>query len=363
MSIQKGNLLEAEAEALVNTVNTVGVMGRGIAMMFKERFPRNYQAYAAACKAGEVQTGKMFVTATGELGGPRWIINFPTKRHWRQPSRLEWIEEGLRDLVRVVQDNGIRSVALPPLGCGNGGLEWKDVRPLIEDAFKQLQGVDVIVFEPTDKYLNVAKREGVKKLTVARALIAEAIRRYWVLGIECTILEVQKLAWFLERFTRLRGLDDVLKLEFQANRYGPFSPKLNHLLNALDGSYLHCDKRISDCGPLDTISFVEAEAELVALFLRTHEAKPYAQVLEEVDNLIDGFQSPLGMELLATVDWLLFKDGCKPDLDSIREGLIRWQGGADAGQRKLRLFDDRLLKLALDKLRTIDNDSAIQAVH
>lgn len=350
ITFRQGNLLEAEVEAVVNTVNTVGVMGRGIALMFKERFPENYRAYAAACKAGEVRTGRVFVTATGELSGPRWIINFPTKQHWRQPSRIEWIAEGLHDLVREVREKGIRSLALPPLGCGNGGLDWQDVRPLIEAALAGLEGVAVVAFEPTHKYQNVAKREGVRQLTVARALIAETIRRYWVLGIECTLLEIQKLAWFLERAIERHGLDDVLDLRFQADRYGPFSPRLNHLLNALDGSYLRSDKRISDCGPMDTIAFADSEAAVVSLFLRTAEAKPYAEVLKDTDTLIDGFQSPLGMELLATVDWLLCREGCAPDVPSLRQGLERWPGGADAGQRKLRIFDERLLRLAADRL-------------
>ncbi|HEY5704120.1 MAG TPA: macro domain-containing protein [Terrimicrobiaceae bacterium] len=164
--------------------------------MFKERFPENFRAYEAACKAGEVQIGRMFVTETGELGGLRWIINFPTKKHWRHPSRRAWIEAGLNDLLRVVQEKGIRSLALPPLGCGNGGLEWNEVRPLIEAMAESLPTVEIIAYEPTAEYQNVAKREGVQKLTVARALIAESIRRYWVLGIECTLLEIQKLAWF-----------------------------------------------------------------------------------------------------------------------------------------------------------------------
>lgn len=350
ITYRQGNLLEADVEAVVNTVNTVGVMGRGIALMFKERYPENFKAYAAACKAGEVHTGRMFVTSTGELSGPKWIINFPTKDHWRHPSRLEWIEEGLRDLVRVVRQMNIRSLALPPLGCGNGGLNWRDVRPLIERAAAEIPDVEIIAFEPTAKYQNVAKREGVKRLTVARALIAEAVRRYWVLGIECTLLEVHKLAWFLDRSIRLRGLNNVLKLQFRADRYGPYSPGLNHLLNALDGSYLRSEKRISDCGPMDTIAFADSESDKVAQFLRSHEAKSYAVVLEDTDTLIDGFQSPLGMELLATVDWLLTKEACRPDLASLREGLARWPGGGDAAQRKLRLFDDRLLQLALHRL-------------
>jgi O-acetyl-ADP-ribose deacetylase (regulator of RNase III) len=351
ITFRQGNLLDADVEAVVNTVNTVGVMGKGIALMFKERYAENFLAYEAACKSGEVQIGRMFVTATGELDGPRWVINFPTKKHWRHPSRREWIEEGLKDLVRVVREQGIRSLALPPLGCGNGGLEWQEVRPLIETAAASLPGVEIVAFEPTAKYQNVAKREGVEKLTVARALIAESIRRYWVLGIECTLLEIQKLAWFLERSIQRRGLGDVLDLRFQADRYGPFSPRLNHLLNALDGSYLRSDKRISDCGPMDTIAFDDSKADAVAAFLRTGEGKAYAAVLEEIDGLIDGFQSPLGMELLATVDWLLRREGCSPDVPSLRLGLEHWPGGADAGQRKLRLFDDRLLKLACDRLQ------------
>lgn len=350
ITYRQGNLLEAEVEAVVNTVNTVGVMGKGIALMFKERFKDNFKAYTAACKAGEVKVGEMFVTPTHELDGPRWVINFPTKQHWRNPSKMEWIETGLDDLVRVIREREIRSVALPPLGCGNGGLEWSEVRPKIEAALGQLDDVEVITFAPTEKYQNVAKREGVKQLSVARALIAEVIRRYWVLGIECTLLEVQKLAWFLSKSIRAQGLDDVLDLRFQADRYGPFSPRLNHLLNALDGSYLRSDKRISDCGPMDTIAFADTEAAVVDLYFRSGEAKPYAAVLEETGRLIDGFQSPLGMELLATVDWLIEREGCSRDLPSIRAGLATWPGGAEAGARKLRIFNDRLLGLALERL-------------
>lgn len=350
ITYRQGNLLEADVEAIVNTVNTVGVMGKGIALMFKERYPENYRAYAAACKAGEVQTGCMFVTATNELGGPRWIVNFPTKKNWRNPSRPEWITQGLTDLARVIREKNIRSIALPPLGCGNGGLEWMDVRSAIEQALAALDDVDVIAFEPTAKYQNVAKRQGVQKLTIPRAMIAETIRRYWVLGIECTMLEIQKLAWFLERAIARRQLNDVLNLKFQADRYGPYSPRLNHLLNALDGSYLRSDKRIPDCGKQDTIAFADSKREIVATFLRSTDARPYAEAIEETDALIDGFQSPLGMELLATVDWLVRRENCPPELPSLKQALAAWPGGADAGQRKLRIFDDRLLALACDRL-------------
>lgn len=163
MRFIQGNLLDARVDAVVNTVNTVntvGVMGKGIALMFKERFPENFAAYAAACKAGEVKVGKMFVQAGGELDGPRWIINFPTKKHWRQPTQREWIESGLADLKAVIRAKDIRSIALPPLGCGNGGLDWTEVRPLIEAALTNLAGVEVVVYEPTAQYQNVTKKQG-----------------------------------------------------------------------------------------------------------------------------------------------------------------------------------------------------------
>jgi O-acetyl-ADP-ribose deacetylase (regulator of RNase III) len=158
------NLLDAPAEALVNTVNTVGVMGRGIALMFKEAYPENFRAYEAACKRNEVRIGHVFVTSCQQLVGPKWIINFPTKQHWRNPSKIEWIEQGLEDLKRVIAENKIRSIAIPALGSGNGGLDWNDVRPRIATALGSLPDVDVIVFEPTSKYQNVAKRTGVDRL-------------------------------------------------------------------------------------------------------------------------------------------------------------------------------------------------------
>jgi O-acetyl-ADP-ribose deacetylase (regulator of RNase III) len=178
IELTRGNLLEAKAEALVNTVNTVGVMGKGVALMFKEAFPENFKAYEAACKTKEVKVGHMFVTERQSLIGPKWIINFPTKEHWRGGSKMAWIESGLEDLKRVIVEKNIRSIAIPPLGSGNGGLNWADVRPKIEAALAALKDVSVIIYEPTGQYQNVSKRSGVEKLTPARALVAELVRRY-----------------------------------------------------------------------------------------------------------------------------------------------------------------------------------------
>ena len=349
ITFTQGNLLEAKAEALVNTVNTVGVMGKGIALMFKDRFTENFRLYAAACKTKQVHTGKMFVTEVHELDGPRWIVNFPTKQHWRAPSQMTWVIDGLQDLRQFLIEQKVKSIAIPPLGAGNGGLEWAAVREQIDAALGDLD-TEIMVFEPTPNYQNVAKRAGVEKLTPARALIAELVRRYWVLGMECSLLEIQKLAWFLERaIERLSPGDNPLNLEFVAHKYGPYANRLDHLLNNLDGSYLHCEKRISDADPLDVIWFDDERTPYLQTYLKS-DAKLYTEALEYTASLIDGFESPFGMELLATVDWLLTKEAVVATVPALREGLRQWRGGPGAAERKDRLFDDRALGIALERL-------------
>lgn len=349
ITFTQGNLLEARTEALVNTVNTVGVMGKGIALMFKERFGDNFRRYAAACRAQQVRVGHMFVTPVEELNGPRWIINFPTKQHWRNPSRMEWVVAGLQDLRRFLLAQQVQSVAIPPLGAGQGGLAWDDVRPHIEQALGDLD-IHILVFEPTPEYQNVAKRTGVEVLTPARALIAELVRRYWVLGMECSLLEIQKLAWFLERATAQHNPgDNPLNLQFVPHRYGPYAHRLTHLLNHLDGSYLHAQKRISDANPLDVIWFDDTRTAMLQTYLQS-QARAYLPALTWTAELIDGFESPFGMELLASVDWLLVRDHVAPTVPALRAGLRRWQGGPQAAARKDRLFDDRALGIALDRL-------------
>lgn len=345
----RGNLLDASAEALVNTVNEVGVMGKGVALMFRERFPENARLYFEAAREGQVRVGRMLATPAGELF-PRWIIHFPTKKHWRNPSRLEWVRDGLDDLVRVVRELGIRSIAIPPLGCGNGGLEWQHIRPMIESAMAGLPDVDVTIYEPTEANQNAPKRAGVEKLTPARALVAEIVRRYSVLGIACTILEVQKLAYLLQRSIDRLGIPDPLDLRFTADKYGPYADRLRHLLNGLDGSYLHAEKRLSDASPMDLIWFEDSKRPAVDAYLASEEAVPFLPALEQTAALIDGFESPLGMELLATVDWLVAKQDVEPTVGALLEAMAAWPAGTAAGRRKLAIFDDRLLQLALDRL-------------
>ncbi len=218
------------------------------------------------------------------------------------------------------------------------------------DILSDLTDVEILVYEPTEKYQNVAKRTGVEALTPARVLIAEMIRRYWVLGIDCTYLEVQKLGWFLERSIHALGVIDPLKLDFKADKYGPYSDKLRHLLNALDGTYLHCNKRLSDASPTDTIWFDEDRRNVVDLYLQQESSADLRRVLDFTASRIDGFESPLGMELLATVDWLIDREHCAPAVADIRLGLEAWPAGQAAAERKQRLFDDRLIALALHQL-------------
>jgi O-acetyl-ADP-ribose deacetylase (regulator of RNase III) len=322
----QGNLLEANTEALVNTVNEIGVMGKGIALMFRDAYPENNRLYEAACKSKEVKIGKMFVVKEADLFGERWIINFPTKKHWRHPSKLDWITEGLKDLVRVIREKGIKSIALPPLGCGNGGLEWTQVKREIELAFRELAEIGVIVYAPTPEYQNAPKRNGVEELTPARALIAEMVRRYSVLGLDCTNLEVQKLGWFLSRVIAKCEIDDPLKLNYVANKYGPYADNLRHLLDGLDGSYLHCEKRLSDAGPTDIVWFDDSRKKQVVSYFADSSRSGLASVVERTSK-------------------------SESSIDSVREMLAAWPGGKSAAIRKQKLFDDRLIGLAVDRLK------------
>ena len=346
----QGNLLQADAEALVNTVNTVGVSGKGIALMFKEAFPDNFRAYEAISKAGQIAPGGLFITERHDMLGPRFIINFATKKHWRQPSKLDWVKQGLASLRHEIDQRGIRSMAIPPLGAGNGGLNWIDVKLLMVNALEGLN-CDIIIFEPTHVYQNVVKRHGVEKLTPARALIAEIIRRYEVLGFDCSILEAQKLAWFLSRGIAQLGLSNPIADDFEANRYGPYSDKVRHLLDSLDGSYLACERRVADARHFDPIRFMHERQDRVAAYLTSPEATAYRPALDWASNVIDGFQSPHGLELLATVDWLHHNTGTPLDCREIEAAVASWPGPDGAAERKARLFTLRHLEVAVEQLR------------
>lgn len=291
-----GNLLEAEAEALVNTVNCVGFMGKGIALQFKQAFPNNNAAYERACRTNEVQPGRMFIVETGSMIGPKYIINFPTKRHWRGKSRLEDIESGLRALVREVRQLGIKSIAVPPLGCGLGGLNWNEVRPLIENAFASLPDVRVLLFEPKSAPAanDMPVRTKKPKLTHARALFVKLMEQYSGLAYRLTLLEVQKLAYFLQE------AGEPLRLRYVAHIYGPYADNLNKVLQAMEG---HFTRGYGDSPKPDRDIELLPGAVEAANAVVNPSSESYRR-LQKVAELIDGFETPYGMELLSSVHWV-----------------------------------------------------------
>lgn len=337
IQITSGNILHADVEAVVNTVNCVGIMGRGIALQFKNAYPENFAAYARACKADEVRPGHMFVYEMGGLTNPRFIINFPTKRHWKGKSRMEDIEAGLVDLQRVIQSKGIRSIAVPPLGAGLGGLDWAEVKPRIEEALASLDHVDVQIYEPKgapESDRMVHKRE-VPKMTAGRAALIELMSRYLrgLLDPNISLLEVHKLMYFMQE------AGEPLRLQFQKAHYGPYAVNLRHVMNAIEGHFL---VGYADGGdnPEKVLALVPGAGEEAARFLS--EATATRGRFERVAALVDGFESPYGLELLATVHWLA-KDEPSKSFDEIAERVYAWS------DRK-RKFTPRQIRLATDVL-------------
>lgn len=292
----EGNLLQADAEAVVNTVNCVGFMGKGIALQFKQAYPDNFLFYEHACKAGEVRPGHMLIFETGKFVNPRFIINFPTKRDWRGKSRIEDIEAGLKTLIADVQRMGIRSVAVPPLGCGNGGLDWVVVRPMIESAFASLPGVEVLLFAPhgAPDAKTMPVHTVPPKMTPSRALFIKLIQQYSTLNYRRTLLEIQKLAYFLQE------AGEPLRLKYEAGHYGPYAPNLNKVLERIEGHFIrgYGDSQKPDA----EIDLLPGAVEKAEEFLKD---KPESNGrLQRVGELIEGFETPYGMELLSTVHWV-----------------------------------------------------------
>ena len=214
-----GNLLEADVEALVNTVNCVGIMGKGIALQFKQAFPENFKAYARACKHDEVQLGKMFVYPTGSLFNPKFIVNFPTKKHWKSKSKLKDVEQGLEDLINIIKKYEIKSIAVPPLGSGLGGLNWLDVKKLIVAAFEKTPEVDVHLYEPkgSPKVDEIRISTTKPNMTKGRALLVKLLEIYRSQGYRHSLLEIQKLMYFMQ------AAGEQLRLNYTKNKFGPYA--------------------------------------------------------------------------------------------------------------------------------------------
>jgi O-acetyl-ADP-ribose deacetylase (regulator of RNase III) len=334
-----GDILKADAEALVNTVNCVGIMGRGIALQFKNAFPENFKAYEGACAHQDVQPGKMFVFATGTMMNPKYIINFPTKRHWRGKSRMEDIEAGLVALADEIKRRRIASIAIPPLGAGLGGLAWGAVRTRIEAALRGLADVNIIVYEPNgapDAQTMSHIRE-VPKMTAGRAALVILMQRYLngLLDPFVTLLEVHKLLYFMQE------AGQNLRLQYTKAPYGPYAENLRHVLKAVEG---HLISGYADGGdaPHKKIELVPGaidEAQTVA------EGDPEAKLrFERVGKLVQGFESPFGLELLATVHWVCAREGAGTS-DAAIEKVYAWN-------EHKQQFTRRQIKLAFEVLQS-----------
>ena len=333
-----GDILAEDAEALVNTVNCVGVMGRGIALRFKKAFPENFRVYAKACERGEVQPGRMFVFETGALTNPRYIVNFPTKRHWRGNSRIEDIQAGLKDLVTVIRERDIRSIAVPPLGAGLGGLEWNDVRPRIEKALHGFNDLDVVVFEPMGAPAaeRMVRGREVPRMSPERAVLVGLMHRYLngLLDPFVTLLEVHKLMYFMQE------AGQRLRLRYTEGPYGPYAENLRHLLNVVEGHFIsgYADGGDRPDKRLELVPGAVDDARRV--LRRSPKTRPR---FDRVTDLVDGFESAFGLELLATVHWVLVRDN-PASRDDLVARTYAWH------ERKKR-FSPRQIGLAADVLR------------
>jgi O-acetyl-ADP-ribose deacetylase (regulator of RNase III) len=333
---KKGDILREDVEALVNTVNCVGIMGRGIALQFKSAFPENFKFYVAACERHEVQPGRMLVFKTGGLTNPKYIINFPTKRHWRGKSRIEDIEAGLAALVNEIRSRDIQSIAIPPLGSGLGGLDWSNVRPRIETTLRELPNIRVVVFEPND---NSDTRRNyssdVPKMTAGRAALVGLMNRYLagLLDPFITLLEVHKLMYFMEES------GEPLRLRFAKGPYGPYAENLRHVLKAVEG---HLVSGYADGGdaPDKQLRLVPGAVDDAASFLQSHLQTQTR--LAKVSELVEGFESPFGLELLSTVHWVARREGAE-SFEDILKMTYAWN------ERKRR-FSERQIRVALHVL-------------
>ncbi len=333
IELMHGDILNADAEALVNTVNCVGVMGRGIALQFQKTFPDMFRAYEAACKRGELQPGRVHVYDLNRIQNPHYVINFPTKSHWKGKSRIADIESGLQALVAEVRRLRLRSVAVPPLGCGLGGLEWKDVLPRIRQAFAELPDVRVLVYEPkgAPSAEQIAKFEKRPNMTKGRAALLGLMRRYLaaVMDPYVTLLEIHKLMYFMQE------AGQPLKLNYTKGPYGPYAENLRHLLTHIDGHFItgYGDASDRPDKEIEPKSDAMTQAEEV---LKDHPA--VQRRFNRVGELLEGFETAFGMELLATVHWVATREIATTPEEAIVQ-TYAW------GNRK-RMFQEEHIQIA-----------------
>ncbi len=336
----KGNLLDSKAEALVNTVNTIGVMGKGVALQFKQQFPENTKNYIKACKENNIAIGKLLITRDTSLHtGEKIIVNFPTKTDWRKPSEYSYIEEGLEDLTLLIKQHNIQSIALPALGAGNGGLNWKKVRDIMEKHLSNIDS-DIYIYEPNSAIQEVLKKERAK-LTPARAMLLDVLYDLVRNGEFVSEFTAEKIAYFLQRF----GGKNVFKLDYKPNFYGPYSGKVKHVLYYLNGSYI-TGYNSKDKKPFEELQIVpDGEAD-IQTFLSLPENKEYQTITNNTKIFLTGFYSTFGLELLSTIDFIITENKVQT-LEEITSYLTNWSN------RKKTLFTNpKFIKIATSRIKS-----------
>jgi O-acetyl-ADP-ribose deacetylase (regulator of RNase III) len=322
-------------------------MGKGIALQFKRRYPDNFKQYAKACERGEVQLGRMFVVDLHSVSGPRYIINFPTKKHWKSRSRLTDIESGLHDLVRVIQDLGIRSIAVPPLGAGNGGLSWSDVEPLITNTLGGRADTEVELFTPSNAARQLAPNP--LKMTWGRAATIRLIQEYvrqrlavepWEPVTGASHLEIQKLMYFARVFA------PELRLKFERGMYGPYSEQVRHLIQEMEAVYLRgFGDGSAPVQRLEPIEPTESGIEEARRYIEDSNAGKDVgdRIIAPVMKIITGFEGPYSIELLASTHWVATNEGCRTPSEA-------WSAIQKWTPRKSRLFTEEHVAAAWRKL-------------
>tara|TARA_R110000787_G_scaffold284415_1_gene398098 strand:- start:23682 stop:24719 length:1038 start_codon:yes stop_codon:yes gene_type:complete len=337
ISFKKGNMFDEPVQAVVNTVNCVGVMGKGVALEFKNRWPANFKAYKKLCDSDGLKPGQMFIFDTKELfasEGPRYLINFPTKAHWRSKSKISYVEDGLDALAKTIQSYGIKSVAIPPLGCGNGGLDWAEVKPLIVSKLSQIEGIDIIVFAPKEADDEPEYVHSSFPMTYPRAILLKSLNdleRFFDGSFDR--ISLQKIAYFLQAFHVDFGL------KFARNLHGPYSDTLKKAYVAFEENGMISGFLSSDRQAHITNSGCAAADEFIG-----KSSAGSDKIIDRLSKLIQGYESPYGLELLSSVHWLAHHEGHHP-AEKIIEEMLGWNEG------KRNAFSEKAIRTAYARLQ------------
>lgn len=340
ISILEGDMMQSEAEALVNTVNTVGVMGKGIALQFKEAFPNNNKVYKGACKRNELRPGKLLAIWDENLHlGKKLIINFPTKIHWRNPSKYEYIEKGLVALRELILKEKIKSIAIPPLGSGNGGLDWYKVKAMIQQALGNLD-TEIFIFEPNAAIKAVLQKQTPKKdvhLTPGRAALLYALFIFESMGENSSVFAANKLAYFLQR----KG--QKLNLDFKAHHYGPYAIGVEKVLYHLNGIYLKGMEQ-GEIKPFEPLKLNYEKWGEIDQYVNSNMSFEDAQRVKSLSQFLADYTSELSLEILATVDYIIAENPGY-SIDEVMQAVENWN------IRKKELFKKEYVQISYNYLK------------